>query len=613
MIDLMERADPAIGLETDMSRLRSKVNERIGLSPPLRPSPEHSRRPWLIAVAAFAAVIVAFLPVVLREEPRWVFAPQFGGTLDLPGVDGVVPLASGGVQTQAVDGDTIWVMTALQNELQRISALTGDVETTYSINGYVEGVVVGSGYVWLMSYDNGGQVLRFDPVTGAVDTVIPIGGLPGGAAWFGGSLWISNDQGQLHQVSVNGQIASTRPGELKGEGLGYLWVNDPATGLISSLAENGTRGEIMIPTETGKATSDGWGVRSVAEAGGYLWLMDGDFPWGTNLSKFDLDTGELAPLSITFGLLGMTEFDGSLWVTSHTDHLLIRVNPESGELHRYPMPGKAGGVFVADGSLWVSLYHPGVIVRLDPSGLIEAGEIVADDWNGYPHRLLCTGGEQAQGPTIILEPNDWIEYGSWSVVQAQLSQQGYVVCANGYLRDEASPAQRAADLEQALIAEGITGPYVLVATGDGVHTARLFADGRTDIAGVVLVDPMPVGFQTFLDTLIAEIGAEAGHPPWLDLEPTVSDSLDNFGDLPLVVIGQDPQAMYLNPRFAAFAGEDTAASINAYWQDGLAFYADLSTDSRSEVADGTGDFMVLWDRPDLVVQAVLDVFAQAER
>jgi hypothetical protein len=283
-------------------------------------------------------------------------------------------------------------------------------------------------------------------------------------------------------------------------------------------------------------------------------------------------------------------------------------------LHRYPTPGKPGGVFVADGSLWVTLYHPGVVVRVDPGVLIEAGEIVSDDWDGYPHRLLCTGSGQAQGPTIILEPSDWIEYGSWSVVQAQLSQHGYVVCANGYMRDEASPAQRAADLKQALLDAGIPGPYVLVATGDGVHSTRLFADGRTDIAGVVLVDPMPLGWQTFLDDAIVQSGQEAGqHPGWLDLEPAISDSLDDFGDLPLVVVGHDPEAVYLNSRFVDFVGAEGAASINDYWQEGLAFYAGLSTRSRSEVADGTGFERVLWDRPEQVVQAVLDVLVQSAR
>ena len=508
----------------------------------------------------------------------------------------------------AVDGNTIWVMTALANELQRISATTGQVEETYTIDGYVEGVIVGGGYVWLRSYDNGGEVLRFDPSSGEVDLRIAVGPPGLGAAWFNDSLWVGNDQSDLIQISRDGEIVSTSTGEIKGAGLGYLWVNDPETGLISSLAADGTRGEIVIPTYAGLETMSGGGVRQLTEADGRLWLMDDDYPWGTNLSIFDPATGELRSFGgLTFGLLDMTEFEGSVWLTSNTDDLVIRIDPESGEVRRYPMPGKAGGLAVADGSLWVTLYQPGALVRLDPdAGLIESAQIVADDWNRFPHRLLCTGNEQAGRPTVILEPFDWIDYGSWSVVQAQLSNQGYRVCANGYVEGESTPAQRAADLSEALTEAGISGPFVLVANGDGVHATRLFADGRSDVVGVVLVDPMPIGFQTLLDQ---ETG-EAGHPDWPDLAPSESADLDDFGDVPLVVIGQDPQYIFLNPRFVEAFGSEAAQRLNDYWQEGLAFYAGLSTDSRSVTATGTGMDRVIWDRPDLIVEEVTNVLNQ---
>jgi sugar lactone lactonase YvrE len=610
MMELFEHADPAAGVDIDKTALRARIDEKIGLLSDSRPIPTVRRRPWVMAAASFAAVtLVAVLVAVLRRDaPSPMFSPDFQGIRDLPGIDLVVPLASGGVQTAAVDGETIWVMTALQNQLQRVSVLTGDVEATYSIDGYVEGVVVGGRYVWLLSYDNGGEVLRFDPASGRVDLTIPIDGSPWhSAAWFADSLWVSNDQGDLHHISTDGEILSTSRGELKGDGLGYLWVNDPDTGLISSLAEDGTRGEIVIPTRTGLVTADGWGVRSVTEASGFLWLMDGDYPFGTNLSIFDPATGELSSFAgLTFGLLDMVEFDESLWVTSHTDHMLMRVDPESREVQRFPMPGKAGGLVVANGSLWVTLYHPGALVRLDPSaGMIETGEIVADDWNRFPHRLLCTGSLEAGGPTVILEPYDWIDYGSWSVIQAELSNEGHLVCANGYLEGEASPAQRAADLDEALTEAGIPGPYILVAAGDGVHSTRLFADGRDDIAGVVLVDPMPIGFQDYLDRLLPD----GGHAPWHDLDPAVSEALDDFADLPVVVIGGNPQAGYLSQQFIDFAGRETAGDLNDAWQDGLAFYAGLSTDSRFVVAHGSGHQM-FWDQPELVVEQVFDMLSQ---
>lgn len=610
MIEILERADPAAGVLVDRENLRAKVDQSIGLTPPLVPSPAIRRRPLLAAlvsagaVAALVAIVIALRP----EPPPDVFQslmPAPNGLGLLSGVEQVVGLESGGVKGLAADGNTIWVLESLHHKLNRIRAADGAIEATYDIDSYAEGVVVGGGYLWLSSYDHGGEVLRFDPETGQVDLTIALGGAPGWSAWFSDSLWINNEQGELFRITVAGEITSMGTGEVKGQGLGYLWVNDPATELISSLASNGARGEIVIPTYPGLETMSGSGVRLLAEAAGELWLMDGDYPWGTNLSSFDPATGVLRSFGgITFGLHSMIEFEESLWLTSHTDHLLIRIDPATRETRRYPLPGKAGGLVSADGSLWVALHHPGALLRIDPdAGLLEAGTIVADDWNRFPHRLLCTG--EGGGPTIILQPYDWIDYGSWSVVQAQLSNQGYVVCADGYVDGEASPEERAIALAQALTEARISGPLVLVANGDGVHAARLFADGRDDIAGVVLVDPMPVGFADFLEEQTGDPG-----PPFADLDSATSADLD-FGQKPLVVIGQDPEKVFLSPQFIAGFGPEKARAINDYWQDGLAFYRGLSTDVSSRVAAGTGMHMVIWDQPGLVVEEVLNVVSRA--
>jgi hypothetical protein len=559
----------------------------------------------LFAVATFAAVMALTLPIVFREQPS-VFSPDLDALEAHPGVQAAVALASGGLQLMDTDGDTIWVMTTLQNTLQKVSAESGEIEETYSIDARVEGVVFGDGQVWLLSHDNGGEVLRFDPQAGTVDLTVSIGAMPGWANWLGDSLWVGTDEGEVHRISTAGEMVATVPGELKGgEGLGFLWVSDPVTDLISSLSGDGEIGEIVIPTERGLDTMSGSGVRQVVEADGRLFLLDGDHPWGTNSSVFDPGSGEFEAFAgLTFGLLDMIEFDGYLWVTSSTDHLVIRIDPQTGEQRRYPMPGKTGGLAVADGSLWLTLYHPGALVRLDTdTDLIETSSIVADDWNRFPHRLLCTGTGDPGAPTILLEPYDWIDYGSFSVIQAELSAEGYRVCVNGYVEGEATPDQRSAALADALSDEGLEGPFVLVAAGDGVHSTRLFAGGRDDIAGVILIDPMPVGFPAFYDDLVPDFG----HPPWLDLAPDTSDSLDDLGATPMVVIEQDPEAVYLSPTFVAGAGPEIAETVNEYWQEGLAFYRTLSSSTHSVIANDTGMDAVIWDQPDLLVQQILDV------
>jgi hypothetical protein len=265
--------------------------------------------------------------------------------------------------------------------------------------------------------------------------------------------------------------------------------------------------------------------------------------------------------------------------------------------------------------LWVDLFHPGVVVEVDTTvGLIEAGGTLIDQVDNG-HRLLCTGPATHEGPTIVLEPPQWIGPGSWSGIQAGLSNEGSQVCAHGYLGGEPAdqtPSDRATDLASALDGAGISGPLLLVTAGDGVHATRLFAEGRDDVVGILMVDPVPVGWDEFLTSVVVAAGGDPdGAPDGADLDPAVSAGLDDLDATPLVVIGQDPRAVFLSESFVEAYG-DGAATASQYWQDGLAFYAGLSTDSRTVVADGTGLHMIVWDRSDLVVDEVMALLERVE-
>lgn len=620
----LEKADPAAGFEVDRNRLRALVDARIGLSSVAQPAskaPMRRRRPWIVGVAAFAAVFIVAVPFLLsRVGSGTALFPRLDTVSALPGVDAVVPLASGGVQTMGTDGESIWVMTALQNRLQRVSPSTGRIEDTFEIDGHVEGVVVGGGHVWLMSYDNGGEVLRFDVARGAVDKRVPLDGFPGFARWFGGRLFVSNDRGELVEISPAAEVVSTTRGVLKGDALGLLWVHDPTDGSIRSLSVDGSVGRYVMPGGTAEFGDLGL-VRSVGEAGGYVWAIFGEA--SEDVGRFDPATGEFLPIHGGRWLHSLTEHNGAFWATSITDDLLIRIDPSTGELKRFAVPGKPGGLLSTDGTLWVLLHQPGSLIGLDTSkDLIEAGEeivsVVGDSVSGAEHSLVCTvGGSDSEsldkarvdrrfaglGPTIILETPSWISPGIWSVVQARLSAAGAVVCASGYSGGEATPEQRAADLEDALGRGRVLGPYLLVAAGDAAHTARVFADGRADLAAVVFVEPMPAGFQEYYDGLLGE---EFVHPPWLDLDPAISETLGDLGSTPVVVIGHDPDDVFLSDQFIEASGKDKAQAVSDYWQQGLAFYADLSVDSRRIVASGTGLDGVFWFQPDLIVDAVLE-------
>ena len=253
--------------------------------------------------------------------------------------------------------------------------------------------------------------------------------------------------------------------------MGYLWVNDPATELISSLSEGGQLGDMVIPT-AGLETMSGSGIRQVAEADGRLFPLDGDHPWGTNLNVFDPDSGEFEALvSLTFGLLDLIEFDGYLWVTSSSDHLLIRIDLTSGDQRRYPLPGKPGGLVVVDDALWVTLYQPGALIRLDTNAdLIES----ARSWptTGIDSHIGCCAPARA---TPVAPPSSSSRRTGSTTGRGRSSRQSCpmrdIVCVNGYVEGETTPDQQAADLEEALTEAAIRGPYLLVAAADGVHSA----------------------------------------------------------------------------------------------------------------------------------------------
>ena len=533
-LDLLTRADPAADLTVPADRLRAEVDRRIAGAgePTHRPTPGLLQRPLVAAMVSFVAVAAVLAPLLfLADEPAVDDAQQdtdlVGGAdlVELPGVEAAIDIGGGGVRTVAADGDTIWVMSAVMNELVRVDAATDSVVGRYPIEPWAEGVAVGGGYVWLAGLDDGGEVLRFDPEEGAVDLTIPLdAGMPPWPRvhWFGDRLWVSAG-GVIRQISAEGEVLDSRPGALKGEGLGYLWqVHPDSDDILSSVDESGTIGDIGIDLGVGPVP-DADEIRMVTEAGGYLWLLQGgDQADGSGVVRLDVESGEAVPVALPGGLLSMEESGGSLWVTSITDHVVTRIDPETLEFASYPLPGKPGGMVETEGSLWIPLYHPGVLLGLDPKADLfpEAARIVDQTVDG--HRLLCTmGGLDGEavaalradpgsydGPaTVILDATGWIGYGSWSVVQGMLGEDGLMTCSHGYVgRDTIPPpVERAADLTTALETAGLDGPYLLVANGDGVHSTRLFADSGGDVAGMVLVDPMPIGWQDFLDGVVPDL------------------------------------------------------------------------------------------------------------
>jgi len=122
---------------------------------------------------------------------------------------------------------------------------------------------------------------------------------------------------------------------------------------------------------------------------------------------------------------------------------------------------------------------------------------------------------QGQGsPTVILEAGFGATSQAWSRVQPALARHTRVCAYDraGYGQSDPGPMPRdgaaiAKDLDEALTAAKIAGPFVMVGHSAGGLYVRLFADRRpTDVVGMVLVDSS-VDHQ---DRQLAMFGPNAG-------------------------------------------------------------------------------------------------------
>jgi pimeloyl-ACP methyl ester carboxylesterase len=114
--------------------------------------------------------------------------------------------------------------------------------------------------------------------------------------------------------------------------------------------------------------------------------------------------------------------------------------------------------------------------------------------DGRNLNLKCSG---RGAPTILLESGFGASPGAWGRVQPQLARMtrvcAYDRAGSGFSDPGPLPRDGAAiarDLDQALEAAGIEGPYIIVGHSAGGLYARLFAARRPgEVQGLVLLDP----------------------------------------------------------------------------------------------------------------------------
>lgn len=299
------------------------------------------------------------------------------------------------------------------------------------------------------------------------------------------------------------------------------------------------------------------------------------------------------------------------------------------------------------GAIWNFL-----ATRRDRSASPPPGHVF--DVNGHAMHLYCTG---TGSPTLVLESGHGEDFTVWGKVQPALSKVtrtcSYDRAGFGWSAtqsDEPDATHYATQLHALLKKAGITQPVVLEGHSAGGLYARVYASKYpNDIAGLVLVDatspapsPQPpfsaamdrhsnaefILVKTVVALGVARLAGQCDSVPkglevyarWIKASACYYPQLDAYvredralaesrnqaasvaslGDLPILILSQDPKQSipaFLQKRVST---KDWAWSTSAHDKDQAA-YLKLSTRSRRVVAPGSGHY-IQYDRPDILIQ-----------
>ena len=304
-----------------------------------------------------------------------------------------------------------------------------------------------------------------------------------------------------------------------------------------------------------------------------------------------------------------------------------------------------------------------LVVRHDRSANPPPGRIYKV--NDHAMHIYCTG---SGSPTLVLESGHGEDFTVWGKVQPSLSKVtrtcSYDRAGFGWSATQPGEldAEHIADrLHALLLSAGITTPIILEGHSAGGLYARVYASKfPKDVAGVVLVDatsPTPLPQPSFskaldhhseaefafvkaavglgvarlmgqcdsvpdgLEAYARWIKASACYYPQLDAYAREDRALDKsrkqgastgpFGDLPILILSQDPKKQIPSFLQKRVSSNDWALSTSAHDKDQAA-YLQLSTRTQRVIASGSGHY-IQYDRPDVVIQETTKFIEQMRK
>jgi DNA-binding SARP family transcriptional activator/ABC-type transport system substrate-binding protein len=209
-----------------------------------------------------------------------------------------------------IDGKTLWFS---GSRLERMDIASGRELGAKQLSRIryddVGGIARGAGSLWVARAVEG-DVLRLDPVTGAIRDHISVPGEKGALVYAPDGVWVATSDGVKHIDPATDEITATAavPGDSLdlAYGGGYIWASNETEGTVSKIAESG---QIVHTYDTGQ------GAYRMSYADGTLWVANQDD--GT-VTGIDAATGH--ETTIPFGHLLQT-------VAALPGRLLVMVNP----------------------------------------------------------------------------------------------------------------------------------------------------------------------------------------------------------------------------------------------------------------------------------------------
>jgi pimeloyl-ACP methyl ester carboxylesterase len=273
--------------------------------------------------------------------------------------------------------------------------------------------------------------------------------------------------------------------------------------------------------------------------------------------------------------------------------------------------------------------------------------------DGRRLHLSCAG---RGSPTILLEGGFGATASAWDKVKPLLSG-AYRLCSYdraGYGSSDPGPMPRdgasiAEDLDNALTAARIAGPFVVVGHSAGGLYARLFADRRPrEVAGMVLLDPsvehQDQAFSMFGPNAaslapiedavercleLAKSGARPSNESersrcldrkgrimpvslwrtelseldtlWSATSNEIDEGRPNYGDLPLIVLTADGTNGAVT--------EPVRSLVDERWRTLHRQIAARSHRGQERVVEGSSHLIMI-DKPEAVAQAIREVVAE---